>query len=63
MRGTLVMGSFANHDAYIAAAHLAKIAALGLKASKTGVTFSAKKPISDRLVADLARASRHALNL
>ncbi|TWF94859.1 iron chaperone [Saccharopolyspora dendranthemae] len=34
------------------------IAAAGLKASKTGVTFSARKPIPDDLVRQLAQASR-----
>ncbi|GAB3675889.1 iron chaperone [Saccharopolyspora tripterygii] len=34
------------------------IAAAGLKASKTGVTFSARKPIPDDLVRRLAQASR-----
>ncbi|KKB07005.1 hypothetical protein VE25_20370 [Devosia geojensis] len=34
------------------------IAAAGLKASKTGVTFSPSKPIPDELIAALALASR-----
>ncbi|TWU05445.1 hypothetical protein Poly21_56520 [Allorhodopirellula heiligendammensis] len=34
------------------------IAAAGLKATKTGVTFSTKKPIPDELVEKLALASR-----
>jgi uncharacterized protein YdhG (YjbR/CyaY superfamily) len=40
------------------AAHADEIAAAGLKASKTGVTFSARKPISANLVERLALASR-----
>lgn len=39
------------------------IAAAGLKASKTGVTFSASKPISDDLVRRLALASRKDLGV
>lgn len=39
-------------------AHAADIAAVGLKASKTGVTFSLRKPIPDVLVRKLALASR-----
>ncbi|MEL7186082.1 MAG: DUF1801 domain-containing protein [Pseudomonadota bacterium] len=34
------------------------IAAAGLKATKTGVTFSPKKPIPDKLIKKLALASR-----
>jgi uncharacterized protein YdhG (YjbR/CyaY superfamily) len=34
------------------------IAAAGLKATKTGVTFSPSKPIPDKLINKLARASR-----
>jgi uncharacterized protein YdhG (YjbR/CyaY superfamily) len=34
------------------------VAALGFKATKTGITFSPRKPIPDDLVARLARASR-----
>jgi uncharacterized protein YdhG (YjbR/CyaY superfamily) len=34
------------------------IAAAGLKATKTGVTFSLSKPISDKLIEKLALASR-----
>lgn len=40
-----------------------EIAAAGLKATKTGVTFSAKQPIPQDLVARLALASRRALGL
>ena len=39
------------------------IAAAGLKATKTGVTFSANKPIPDKLVKKLALASRKELGL
>lgn len=39
------------------------IAAAGLKASKTGVTFSPGKPIPDKLVKKLALASRKELGL
>ena len=35
-----------------------KISEAGLKATKTGVTFSPKKPIPDRLIEDLAKASK-----
>ncbi|MGW4480721.1 iron chaperone [Rhodococcus triatomae] len=38
--------------------HAEEIAALGLKATKTGVTFTPRKPIPDDLVERLARASR-----
>lgn len=40
------------------ASHADEIAAAGLKATKTGVTFSPKRPIPDTLVGKLARASR-----
>ncbi len=40
------------------AAHAGEIAALKLKVTKTGVTFSTTKPITDELVAKLATASR-----
>jgi uncharacterized protein YdhG (YjbR/CyaY superfamily) len=39
-------------------AHAADIAKAGLKATKTGVTFSAAKPIPDALVKKLALASK-----
>lgn len=39
------------------------IAAAGLKATKTGVTFSPKKPIPDRLIELLALASRRDLGV
>lgn len=45
------------------AAHADELAALKLKATKTGVTFSAAKPISDVLVTKLAVASRRAKSL
>ena len=38
--------------------HADEIAAAGLKATKTGITFSPRKPIPDGLVQRLARASR-----
>ena len=37
--------------------HAEEIAAAGLKATKTGITFSPRKPIPDDLVERLARAS------
>lgn len=40
------------------AAHAEDIAAAGLKATKTGVTFSPSKPIPDALVKKLALASK-----
>lgn len=40
--------------------HAEEITAAGLKASKTGITFTAKTPIPDELVAKLALASRRA---
>ena len=36
---------------------------IGLKTTKTGVTFSPKKPISDELIAKLALTSRKELGL
>ncbi|MGV6871356.1 iron chaperone [Pseudochelatococcus sp. B33] len=39
------------------------IAAAGLKASKTGVTFSPSKPIPDELIVALALASRKELGV
>jgi uncharacterized protein YdhG (YjbR/CyaY superfamily) len=45
------------------AANVAEIAAAGLKASKTGVTFSVRKPIPDELVIKLALSSREDLGL
>ncbi|MFC7622367.1 iron chaperone [Microlunatus sp. GCM10028923] len=38
-------------------AHAEEIAAAGLKASKTGITFTPRKPIPDDLVTRLAHAS------
>jgi uncharacterized protein YdhG (YjbR/CyaY superfamily) len=40
------------------AEHAGEIAALGLKASKTGITFSEARPVSDELIEKLATASR-----
>ncbi|WP_419908916.1 iron chaperone [Hoeflea sp.] len=40
------------------AAHLDEIASLKLKASKTGVTFTMRNPVTDELVRNLAIASR-----
>ncbi|MEU2199453.1 DUF1801 domain-containing protein [Isoptericola sp. NPDC019482] len=40
------------------AAHAGEIAAVGLKATKTGITFTPRKPIPDDLVERLALASR-----
>lgn len=44
-------------------AHANDIAAAGLKATKTGVTFTPRKPIPDELVKKLALASRKELGL
>ncbi len=44
-------------------AHSVDIAEAGLKATKTGVTFSPSKPLPDELVEKLARASREDLGL
>lgn len=44
-------------------ANAGDISAAGLKSTKTGITFSPKKPIPDELVEKLAVASREALNL
>lgn len=38
--------------------HAEEIVAAGLRATRTGVTFSPRKPIPDELVERLARASR-----
>jgi uncharacterized protein YdhG (YjbR/CyaY superfamily) len=38
--------------------HAGEIAAAGLKATKTGITFTPRRPLSDDLVERLARASR-----
>lgn len=40
--------------------HADEIAALGLKATKTGITFLPSKPIPDDLVVRLAKTSRQA---
>lgn len=50
-------GLYVAHGAI--AAHADEIAAAGLKATKTGVTFSPARPIPDDLVEKLARASRN----
>ncbi|HEX7350493.1 DUF1801 domain-containing protein [Brachybacterium sp.] len=42
------------------AEHAEEIAAAGLKATKTGVTFTAKKPIPEELVEKLALSSTRA---
>lgn len=39
-------------------AHAEEIAAAGLKSTKTGITFSPRRPIPDDLVERLAQASR-----
>lgn len=44
-------------------AHADDIAAAGLKATKTGVNFTARKPIPSELVKKLALASRRELGL
>ncbi len=49
-------GMYVSHGAI--ETHADDIAATGLKATKTGVTFSPSKPIPDELVEKLARASR-----
>ncbi len=54
-------GLYVAHKAIIK--HTTDIAAEGLKATKTGVTFSATKPISDALIAKLAQTSRDALKV
>lgn len=40
------------------AEHAEEVAAAGLKATKTGITFTPSKPIPDALVEKLVRASR-----
>ncbi len=45
------------------AAHADDIASAGLKATKTGVTFSPSKPIPDELIEKLALASREDLGV
>jgi uncharacterized protein YdhG (YjbR/CyaY superfamily) len=44
-------------------AHADELAAAGLKTTKTGITFSPRKPIPDELVERLALASREELGL
>lgn len=43
--------------------HAEAIAAAGLKATKTGIAFSPRKPVPDALVTALALASRKALGV
>ncbi len=45
------------------AAHADEIASLKLKATKTGITFSVSKPITDELVEKLAISSRRGKGL
>jgi uncharacterized protein YdhG (YjbR/CyaY superfamily) len=45
------------------AAHAGDIAAAGLKATKTGITFAPRRPIPDALIERLAHASRQDLGL
>lgn len=54
-------GLYVQADALTACAE--DIADAGLKATKTGVTFSPGKPMPDALAARLAQASRDALGL
>lgn len=54
-------GLYVTHGAI--AAHTDDIAAIGLKATKMGVTFSPSKPITDELVAKLALTARKDLDL
>jgi uncharacterized protein YdhG (YjbR/CyaY superfamily) len=54
-------GLYVSKDAL--AAHAAEIAAAGLKATRTGVTFSPRQPIPDPLVTSLALAARRDLGL
>lgn len=44
------------------AEHAEEIAAAGLRASKTGVTFTPRKPIPDALLTQLAQSSRQHAN-
>jgi uncharacterized protein YdhG (YjbR/CyaY superfamily) len=69
--GSVVVAGFAAFSAqcglYVApgaiAAQTSAIAVAGLKATKTGVTFSPRKPIADGLVRALAEESRRSLGL
>jgi uncharacterized protein YdhG (YjbR/CyaY superfamily) len=45
------------------AAHADEIASAGLKATKTGVTFSPRQPVPDELVTKLVLASRRELGV
>lgn len=44
-------------------AHADEIAAAGFKATKTGITFTPQRPVSDELIKRLALASRRDLGL
>ncbi|NLF05793.1 MAG: DUF1801 domain-containing protein [Actinomycetales bacterium] len=48
-------------DSSAISAHADEIAAAGLKATKTGITFTVRKPIPDELVIALAQTSRDAV--
>ncbi len=54
-------GLYVSHGAITA--HADDIATAGLKSTKTGVTFTARKPIPDELVKKLVLASRKELGL
>jgi uncharacterized protein YdhG (YjbR/CyaY superfamily) len=54
-------GLYVTKDAIVA--HAEKIASAGLKATKTGITFSPRQPIPDELVTKLALASRRELGV
>ena len=65
IQGTIIAGyaAFSKQcglyvDPSAIAAHADEIASLKLKATKTGVTFSGRKPITDELVEKLAISSR-----
>lgn len=67
IRGTVVAGyaAFSKQcglyvDPDVIAAHAGEIAAGGLKATRTGVTFAPGKPIPAKLVEALARSARRA---
>ena len=68
--GTIIVGyaAFSKQcglyaDPLAIAAHAAEIAAVKLKATKTGVTFSLNRSISDALIHKLAVSSREAKGL
>lgn len=67
IKGTIIAGyaAFTKQcglyvDSAAISAHADEISELKLKATKTGVTFSLKKPITDDLVEKLATCSRRA---